>query len=497
MLRENFGWLAPEYNLMSWALSSLQLKKFYKNITLYADSNSAKMLIDTLQLPYTNVICELDALQNYHPELWAIPKVYAYSKQESPFLHVDGDVYIWKAFSNELMNSGLIAQNMEAATVYYETKLKELETFLKYFPIEIVEERKSKNPVYAYNAGIFGGHDIEFFKKYTSKAFEFVNRNSGAFTNITVTDFNIFFEQYLFYCMVKTENKKVNVLFNKVIGDNEYTGLGDFAEVPYNKQYLHLLGVYKRNAVVCQQLADRLRLDYPEYYYKIISLYKRNLAPLQRDYYYNCRCIDEKSLVQRYRDLKSKNQLSFQKSCDAREGFKSISFKPEIATIEEHISFARDKHFLNFTTDLVYARDIYTTECFQYLFEDIAAIESKTLFLNFWVVIENIPTRMLIQFFSENDIIKFIDPDLDYLLAIIPECDTNLFSLLIIDRLDYLMLKKIMPGITIGDLLEKLKEHFDEDDLNDSMDEYRRLIFGRIKMAIVNKLVTCKKYDLE
>ena len=62
MLRSNFGWLSPEYHLMGWTLSCLQLKQFYPIVDLYCDNSSKKILIDILQLPYDNVICNLDKI---------------------------------------------------------------------------------------------------------------------------------------------------------------------------------------------------------------------------------------------------------------------------------------------------------------------------------------------------------------------------------------------------------------------------------------------------
>ena len=126
---------------MSWALSCLQLRKYYKEVTLYADSTAANMLIDTLALPYTNVVCDLDKLNNYNTQLWALPKLHAYANQESPFLYVDGDVFIWERFDEKLLCGSLIAQNEEAATDYYERILESLESELSYFPPEIVAER--------------------------------------------------------------------------------------------------------------------------------------------------------------------------------------------------------------------------------------------------------------------------------------------------------------------------------------------------------------------
>jgi len=40
------GWLSGEYHWMSWALSCLQLKKFYKEIELVTDKKGKQILID-------------------------------------------------------------------------------------------------------------------------------------------------------------------------------------------------------------------------------------------------------------------------------------------------------------------------------------------------------------------------------------------------------------------------------------------------------------------
>jgi len=47
--QDTFGWASPEYHLMGWALSCLQLKQFYKEVYLYANTPAARLLIDDLQ----------------------------------------------------------------------------------------------------------------------------------------------------------------------------------------------------------------------------------------------------------------------------------------------------------------------------------------------------------------------------------------------------------------------------------------------------------------
>ena len=118
-LESNYGWLSETHNWLSWILSANQLSKFYK-VELYTDQKGYEILIEKLKLPYHKVHIVLDELNHYDKSLWAIPKIKTYSLQNEPFLHIDGDVFIWKEFSKELMNGNLITQNLEATTEYYE-----------------------------------------------------------------------------------------------------------------------------------------------------------------------------------------------------------------------------------------------------------------------------------------------------------------------------------------------------------------------------------------
>jgi hypothetical protein len=105
LVRDAFGWASPEYHLMSWALSCLQLKQLYKKVYLYANTPAARLLIDDLQLPYTDAFCTHDKLILPHKELWALPKIYTYQLQEEPFLHIDGDVFLFDYLPESLLNS--------------------------------------------------------------------------------------------------------------------------------------------------------------------------------------------------------------------------------------------------------------------------------------------------------------------------------------------------------------------------------------------------------
>jgi hypothetical protein len=506
LLISNSGWLAPEYNLMAWTLSCLQLKQYYPNVVLYCDSVSAKILIDNLQLPYSEVICNLDVLNSYHPQLWALPKIKAYSLQESPFLHVDGDVFIWKKFEDDLMKSNLIAQNIESATNYYENIMLSLEENLVFFPKEIKSERDSKNPILAYNAGIFGGSNVSFFKEYSKKAFEFVDKNVLNLSKINVTNFNIFFEQYLFCCMAKQQNQNVGVLIPEVIGDNEYKGFADFTKVPHEKNYLHLLGTYKKSEFVCKQLANRLRQDYPVYYYRIIELFKRQNVSLFKDYYF-FDSHSQKDLISRYYELKTQyvtnnitkeinsiDQLRFSKSITTdsliENNKKKLLDKEQLKDLEffcQKINSITGSKFSLIAKDYLYARDLNVNQYFQCLFEDVKNIYSKSLIAD--DIIEIIESNYdWTSFFtkkSSNEVNIGPAKKLSKASAvIIPECDKVGFSIVSIDNLDLLLFKILKEIKTVEEILNELREYFDEIELSKSQVEFEKLIFGRIKQGI-------------
>ena len=198
---DGFGWVKPQYHLMGWALSCLQLNKLYGRVELFANTNAAKLLIDLLELPYESVRITHDDLYFANEKLWALPKIKTYSLQNEPFVHIDGDVFLFKQFTDLLIQSELIAQNIENATNYYFTTQKELVENFSYFPKCVKEDFDSQIPIRAVNAGILGGNNISFINEYSHAAFEYINRNKAHLSSINVDRFNVFFEQHLFYSL--------------------------------------------------------------------------------------------------------------------------------------------------------------------------------------------------------------------------------------------------------------------------------------------------------
>lgn len=267
---DSSGWLSPKFHWLSWILSANQLVKYHKNVVLYTDQKGKEILVDKLHLPYTKVHVVLDELDKYHKNLWAIGKIKTYQLQDKPFIHVDGDVFVWDKLDRSFQNSQLVTQNLERTTEYYRTMWDNIGQKLHFIPSEISRFNSNINNL-ACNMGIVGGSNLSFFKEYTECSFDFVDKNKRVWDVIDAFNFNIFFEQVLFYEMASNKQIKIDFLFNDVPNDNSYTGFGDFDKVP-QKTYLHLLGFYKKNPTVCRMMEIYVMKHYPSAYNNLIKL---------------------------------------------------------------------------------------------------------------------------------------------------------------------------------------------------------------------------------
>jgi hypothetical protein len=265
------GWLSPEYHWMSWALSCLQAKSIFGSVNLVTDKAGKELLVDLLQLPYTTVSTALQGtLNNYHPSLWALAKIYTYSIQTEPFLHLDGDVYLWQKPPQNVLNSPLLAQNLDKNLPFYADILNQINDHLSFIPESFSRKDFEHKDVYASNAGLLGGHDLSFFKEYSRRAFEFIDKNKADLEKMTTGSLNLIFEQYLF-CQLAAESNIPVSYYKPPVEDPVFKDYIRFEDYPH-LQMVHPVGGFKQYAHVCDHLAKTLRKDYPEYYYRIINL---------------------------------------------------------------------------------------------------------------------------------------------------------------------------------------------------------------------------------
>jgi len=265
------GWLSCEYHWMSWALSCLQAKDIFGEVNLVTDLKGKEILIDRLQLPYSTVSTELEgALDHYHPSLWALAKIYTYSIQTEPFLHLDGDVFIWQKPDGKLLDSRLIAQNLDKNLEFYLSTLNEINERFTYVPPSLLKESYEHKDIYGSNAGLLGGSDLDFFKTYCGQAFKFIDENKASLTRVNTGSLNFIFEQYLFCRLAANANIPISY-YGEMVDDPLFKDYIKFEDYPH-VQMVHPVGGFKKYPHVCAHVAKKLRNDYPEYYYRVINL---------------------------------------------------------------------------------------------------------------------------------------------------------------------------------------------------------------------------------
>jgi hypothetical protein len=322
--RYNGGFLSAKYNYMSWALSVLTLKRHYKSIELITDEAGKSLLIDTLQLPYNKVTVCLDELNHYHPKLWALGKIKAYQMQKEPFLHVDGDVYIWRKLGGVIFHkSPLIVQNIDYDYSTYETMKSAINQHFDFIPTEIINQYQNHEKLVGINAGVIGGTDIGFFQNYTNTAFAFVDRNIKQLENINIGLFNNIFEQQLFYCMALSHKKSIKPFLSS-ISSEKITDAMLFHQLPRLHSFIHLIGYAKQNIYACEQVEMRLKHEFPQYHSKILKVVKAQDLP----------AFDEK----RFKNLKKTFQ--FLKKATTDEIMKASFILADHVKINDETSFS-------------------------------------------------------------------------------------------------------------------------------------------------------------
>lgn len=277
LLTNSYGWINPQYHLMSWALSCLSLREHYNEVVLYTDSKGYEVFIEQLKLPYTDVIIQYDNLHCPKPH-WAYPKVLTYSLQKTPFIHVDGDVYLPNKLSDKVEAGEVIAQNLEIGSSYYKNMMNHILRRGLSLP-DYLKQELLKESITSYNAGVLGGNDLEFIKEYCQTAFHIIESNRLNEMNSPHIDINnnILFEQILFYALSNRYNKSVTTVLDHSVRDNGYTSSEFCNFYRYNDiKLIHILGGHKKNQRSCELLSKTLLNKYPDYYKRIIELFSCN-----------------------------------------------------------------------------------------------------------------------------------------------------------------------------------------------------------------------------
>ena len=263
------GWLSAEFHWMSWALSCHLLKRHYTQVELYTTSAGKDWLIGQLKLPYSQT-CLLPTYIAVQTTTWALAKLLTYQVQTEPFLHVDSDVYIWKPFQKDFLESPLIAQNAETDKTIYQLALQTLaqKAGIHFPPFIYANDHTA---TWAYNAGILGGFDIGFLSEYARYVIDYVQSQPVPHPEqIGRIPYCMLFEQHLLAQQVASNLKEVTSLFTTPVNDIAYVGFDGYCQMK-PKGYWHLMGRFKQDRDNLKMMSAELRAIAPATYYAILK----------------------------------------------------------------------------------------------------------------------------------------------------------------------------------------------------------------------------------
>jgi hypothetical protein len=277
------GWHRPEHHLLAWGLSLLLARRHYPETALVTDSAGKALLVDTLGLSFTSVSTELDCLRDADPDLWALGKLVAYSIQDEPFIHLDTDVFLWRALPARLTSAPVLAQHREQ----FDTDSgggdpRVIEDAFAHAGLELPVEwewARSRwgKTVFEANCGIAGGTDVEFLRYYARLALDLVMSplHAPAWAVCGGREpLNMMIEQFMLSACLDFHRSHPDSPFRGVNARYLFPSPHAAFDSRYAARlgFTHLLGDAKRHPGVARRLEDRVRAEDERFYTRCLEL---------------------------------------------------------------------------------------------------------------------------------------------------------------------------------------------------------------------------------
>ena len=254
------------------ALSIICASKHFKEVQFISTDHGVRVFRD-IKVPVTHYSNSLNQMKSVSRFFWAYGKLIAYTEQTQPFLHLDNDVLLNNKLPDKILNARLCFQSHEPFNLpgyhYYNLLRKAFEAA----PVKpkIIED----NPVmdFAYNCGICGGYDLEFFKEWrkASEEYIFAKENEKVFFRDFIQILihqNLYHEQYFAASLIKAHNLRSEV---RVLNPDVVL-LGKDKKLKYS----HLWGTTKKNRGNMAMVELRLMRENKALYDRINAFCKEN-----------------------------------------------------------------------------------------------------------------------------------------------------------------------------------------------------------------------------
>jgi hypothetical protein len=176
-------WINEQSWNLSWILSVECLTKIYGKPHLYTDDAGAEFLTKTLRLDFASINTCLNDLKDKDARFFSLGRAYALGIQNEPFVHVDYDAFLQESIPPELFNNGVMFQkelfiNLDPLSIREQGSPLHRPDLIKSIALpdwwanHIVENRFR-----AYQLGVVGGSNLEYFQKYSQIILDIASSN--------------------------------------------------------------------------------------------------------------------------------------------------------------------------------------------------------------------------------------------------------------------------------------------------------------------------------
>jgi hypothetical protein len=269
-------WREPHHHLLAWALSLKLARQHYPDTALVTDQLGAELLVERLGLSFTQVSTELDCLRNADTGWWALGKLYTYSRQDRPFVHLDTDVFLWKALPASFNGAAVFTQCPEEHALDEWCGPRDIEAaFARHgqaLPVEWEWARSQWTAGFREeNCGILGGSHLEFIRHYAQLALRLATDPAYADAWSELPDkagYNMMIEQFLLAACIDYHRAQPHSAYRGVRCKRLFASFGE----AFNPQaaaragYTHLMGDAKSNEFIMRRLEQRMQRDDPSLY---------------------------------------------------------------------------------------------------------------------------------------------------------------------------------------------------------------------------------------
>jgi hypothetical protein len=277
------AWGSETTHLLAWALSVATARTHHRSTQLVTDDAGARLLVDGLGLPFDDVSLSLNSLRGTDPSWWSIGKLVAIGEQTDPFVHIDADVFLWRALPADVVGAPVFAQNPEQfdpGATYYRPEA--FETALSgragsWLPDEWSWHRRRGVQPRGECCGVVGGTHVEFLRHYAAQAIRLVHEPGNQRWLRSVRNrppLTITVEQYLLAACIEHHRQRSGSPYRDVDIAYLFDSWAQAADGARAAElgYTHLIADAKRDPVSAERLHVRMQRDHPDLYDRCLAI---------------------------------------------------------------------------------------------------------------------------------------------------------------------------------------------------------------------------------